>query len=640
MQGGNEYFKWTVSPHIFILAFLLLIHFTSSACAEESTYLASLLDKASQKELYKDPYWHTLLHYKKTIGGVKSLIDDPNFFLSKNGKYDPEDELVATIRGFFQEKKDENKHPVCKFIARYAWLKEKLNIDEANLPVPTCRRFNELIDSIKPEFVNLIFPTSHMNSPASMFGHTLLTIETANKSKLLAYAINYSAVTDETFGPLFAVKGLFGFYKGYYSIMPYYAKLQEYSDVDHRDIWEYPLNLNHEEIKRLIMHVYELDFIYSDYYFFDENCSYTILFLLDAARPGLDLTDQCNWWVIPVDTIRIVQKNGLISDAFYRPSKTTKIKYIASLLPEKEQEEALEIVKGYREPKSIANEPISKEDKIRIADLSTEFIQYKYTRKELTKELYLDRFMNILQLRSELGKSDEDNYKIPEPARPDEGHDSNRFALGVGIRDGYFFQEIKYRPAYHDLIDYEKGYHEGAQIVFLNAAIRYYEYSNALELENLDIIDIVSISPRDDFFKPISWKIKTGFTQKVMEDGGTRLVYQINPGGGFAWKSDIVGIWYLMMETDLNIGGNSDNRYAVGIGASTGFIKSMTEFWKIHIYAKNIYYALGDTHNAFEVSLSQNFSTSTDTSISFEILRSQAYSQSDTEAKIYWNIFF
>ena len=33
------------------------------------------------------------------------------------------------------------------------------------------------------------------------------------------------------------------------------------------------------------MHTYEMDKIYSDYYFFDENCSYDLLFLLDAARP-------------------------------------------------------------------------------------------------------------------------------------------------------------------------------------------------------------------------------------------------------------------------------------------------------------------------------------------------------------------
>jgi hypothetical protein len=73
---------------------------------------------------------------------------------------------------------------------------------------------------------------------------------------------------------LYAIKGLFGFYRGYYSILPYYAKIQEYRDVSDRDIWEYPLNLEYEEVIKLLMHIYELNAIYSDYYFFDENCSY------------------------------------------------------------------------------------------------------------------------------------------------------------------------------------------------------------------------------------------------------------------------------------------------------------------------------------------------------------------------------
>ena len=39
------------------------------------------------------------------------------------------------------------------------------------------------------------------------------------------------------------------------------------------------------------MHTHEMDKIYSDYYFFDENCSYDLLFLLDVARPWIGLTD-------------------------------------------------------------------------------------------------------------------------------------------------------------------------------------------------------------------------------------------------------------------------------------------------------------------------------------------------------------
>ena len=99
---------------------------------------------ARQMELSKDPYWHTLLHYKKTFWGFRSLVDDPRFFLDPAGKYDPQAELEATLRSLFDREEDEKRHSVCRFIARYHWLADRLKIDPSRLPVPECRRFSEM----------------------------------------------------------------------------------------------------------------------------------------------------------------------------------------------------------------------------------------------------------------------------------------------------------------------------------------------------------------------------------------------------------------------------------------------------------------------------------------------------------------
>ena len=640
MWGRCGRHQRSIPPPFFVLLLLSSLFFSVQVQADEPKYLTVLLESARQKELHNDRYWRTLLHYKKGLFGTRSLIDDPKFFLSEDGKYDPEAELEATIRAFFQKGDDETKHPVCRFIARYAWIKEQLDLDSSRLPVPECGRFSEIISQIKPESVTLIFPASHMSNPASMFGHTLLTIETAYKTKLLSHAINYSAITDETFGPTYIIRGLFGFYKGYFSILPYYAKLQEYRDVEHRDIWEYPLNLDAEEIQRLLMHMFELDSIYSDYYFFDENCSYDLLFLLDAARPPLDLTDQCGWWVIPLDTIRTVQENGVTTGAAYRPSKTAKIKYIASLLSRKGRTTALSIADGNLDPERLLKQEASNEEKIRICDLASEYLQYRYTKEKIAEKPYQKRFLKTLRVRSLLGETDEDQYRIPAPPRPDEGHDSNRFSLGIGIKEDDLFQEIKCRPAYHDLLDNEKGYKEGSQIIFANTALRYYSSDRKLKLENLDFIDIVLIAPWDEFFQSVSWKIKTGLAQKIMEDGEDHLLYQLNPGIGLAYKSDFLGLWYLMMEGDLNLGGAFDERYAAGVGGSMGVIKSLTDFWKIHFLTRDICYGLGDSHNAFEACLLQNVTLSNNMSFTLEISRSKTYDLYQTEAKVYWNLFF
>ena len=52
-------------------------------------------------------------------------------------------------------------------------------------------------------------------------------------------------------------------------------------------------------MRRLILQIAEMKNIYSRYYFFGEELLDGSMFLLEAARPSLHLTDQFGWWVIP-----------------------------------------------------------------------------------------------------------------------------------------------------------------------------------------------------------------------------------------------------------------------------------------------------------------------------------------------------
>ncbi len=132
-------------------------------------------------------------------------------------------------------------------------------------------------------------------------------------------------------GRAFAFKGLFGLYHGKFSIAPYYLKVKVYGDIENRDIWEYRLNLTEKEIDRLLRHVWEMRFAWFDYYFFDENCSYHLLSLLEVARPGLHLTDRFSLWVIPSETIRAMDEAGLVKKVRFRPARDTLLRKRASL---------------------------------------------------------------------------------------------------------------------------------------------------------------------------------------------------------------------------------------------------------------------------------------------------------------------
>lgn len=629
-------YKTAISLFIFLLSVPPL--FAHQARASEDPYIETLLKRAEEQQIYKDRYWEVLLHYKHTTTGTKSPIDDPRFFLSPEGKRDPKKELEGTIRGFFQDEKTDEGHPRCRFVARYAWLKERLAIDESRLPPVSCKEFDEAYSKVKPKSAVLVFPAAYVNGPASTFGHTLIRIDSDYQSKLLSYAATYAAFADDTNGVLYAFKGIFGFYKGYFTILPYYDKIKEYNDLEQRDIWEYRLNLSEEEVSKMLLHLWELKDIYSDYYFFDENCSYTLLYLFEAARPSLHLTDEFGAWVIPIDTLRAVKREGLVESVEYRPSKGTRIRYLASLLEDEGKELSLKIAERKIRPDEMQG--ISQDEKIKVLDLATEVVQLKYNKKRITKDEYQRDFLNVLKSRSQLGRPGNGDYRIPEPVRPEDAHGSSRLSFGIGMKDEEFFQEARFRGAQHELSDPDGGYIEGSEIVFLGMTVRNTSTDGGARLEGLDLINIVSISPRNRFFKPVSWKVKTGLMQKTMSDGKDEIVYHLNPGGGFAFKNDLIGLYYLMLETDANAGSGYRDKYSIGIGPSIGVIKGINGFWKMNLFGNAFYYGLGENHSGYKATAEQVVRLSQNNSLNLGLSWKREFETEQREVKINWNVYF
>lgn len=624
------------------LLMLLFIFFLPARLypSEDNTYLQDLINKAIDKKIYKERYWYILLHYKKSISGIKSLVDDPAFFISPGGKYDPETELIETLKSLFKEYQNEQDDPRCKFPARYTWLKETLNIDESLLHPSTCPEFEKFLKAVNPKSATLVFPSAYMNSPASMFGHTLIRIDSTYKSKLMSYAINYAANTGDEGGITYLIKGLFGFFKGYFSILPYYEKIEEYNDLDMRDMWEYELNLTEEEVRRMVFHIWELKDIYSYYYFFDENCSYNLLFLLEAARPEVNLTDEFGQWVIPSDTVRLVINRGLLRDIHYRPSRSTRIRHMASYLNKENRGMTMKIADGTLSPQDIMNKDMNNNEKAIILDIAAEMTQYKFMRQEIDKESYQKRFLDILTVRKDLGRPDPVVYSISPPSRPDEGHASGKISTGIGIRDDEYYQGIMFRPAYHDLIDSDEGFQKGSEIIFGGLELRYYFKENSIRLQRLDIIDILSIGVRDEFFKPVSWKIYAGIIREVLQDGKEHLLYLVNPGFGLAKENKIAGIYYGFAESELRFSKRFDTDYSVGIGFSAGILKNITDGWKVKISGKAIFYELGDRNKLYSGSIQQNYTITNDIALRANLTRSKSYSEYWTEAEIFLNFYF
>jgi len=432
--------------------------------------LPSLSFSFDTQTLSQERYWQQLLHFRDG----KSEIDSSDFFLSPKGKTDAKAELEATIEAIHHDKK-----VYCKFPARVQWLYEKIPTLEG---YQKCKPLENLIENYQASKAVLVFPTAHINSPASMFGHTFLRLDDKKGLALTANAINYAAKTLETNGFLFAYQGLFGGYEGRYSVLPYYKKIKEYNNLERRDIWEYELNLDEEELVRLLTHLYELKDTYADYFFFTENCSYNLLWLLEVARSDTNLVELFDVKAIPIDTIRAVKEAGFIEDIHFRPSKTKRIKAI--MIEEKKAEG--ELKKAYK------------------AELGVELLQLKRSENAIEKKPYVEELMVRLANRSKLPTLPKLDIKTPH--NPLSAHKSARISKGFNSKKEI---EMGIKLAFHDIYDVEKGFISGAYIDFFHLQVLKRKDEN-IKLKNLNLVNINSYAPRDGIFKALSWGVSVG----------------------------------------------------------------------------------------------------------------------------------
>ncbi len=531
-----------------------------------SRYLDDLVAQARDAGLAEDPAWRTLGHYRPDLlgGGWHSLIDSAGFFLAADGKHDPAAELEATLRAFFASPSDDpdQQHPQCAYIARYRWLDSRLRFDPDRLPEQTCARFTTWSETIDAASATLIFPAAYLNNPASMFGHTLLRFDRPNQSeqtRLLSYAVNYGADTGTDNGLLFAVLGLTGGYPGTYSVEPYYSLVKRYSDVENRDIWEYQLDFSKAEVERMLAHLWEMRGHHSDYYFFDENCSYQLLFLLDVARPTLNLVDDFALHVVPIDSVRaVLERKDLLRRTVFRPSRQTRIRHNLAALDPPERTLVQRLAAAEIDPKQKAVEDLSPSRRAAVLELAEAFVTYQMETGDLERDAAAARAWSLLAARSRIDvEADQPPVAVPE-TRPDQGHGSARLALGLGTRDGRFFQFLRLRPVYHDDLDPSGGYVPGAGIEFMDVELRHYREGAAVTLDQVTVVGIRSMAPKNELIRPVSWKLKFGLERMRVEASGEEgaLAAFIEGGAGMGYAVGERDIWSATL--DLGVSGGED----------------------------------------------------------------------------------
>ena len=477
----------------------------------------SIIDKALKLNLDQNRYWLQLLHFENGA----STINNKAFFLSKSGKRDAKNELIATLQAF-----ESNNDTICRYPARYKWLNSKLFL---HIKQPKCKALHKFLE---PHYksISVIFTSERYNSAASVFGHTFLKLNTDT----IPYAINYSAsVPDKENQFMYAFKGISGKYKSRYTLLTYSMKDYEYRSKEFRDLVEFKLNLNADEIENIMLHLYEIKDTNQNYYFMSRNCSSELIKLLDLAKENLGLTQRLQTPAIPIDIIYILQKYNLVDRITIKKSKLKQFYLYIGKLSKKEKFFLLQIIKN-----KISVDTFDKTSNLSIKRKSLVIISaIKYMEiisaegKFTTK--YTSKLLQLLKLKYRYKIKD----KLDSTQVLKKNPISNKFhKLSIGTKYSVKnFKQINfgYRYLYRNRFDLVDAIRKNGTVELFDLNLKLLH--NKILLDKLTLVNLEAMPVSNAFFQETTNKIKLGLKRLFFTD---TLYSYLDYGLGYKYQLD------------------------------------------------------------------------------------------------------
>ncbi len=486
----------------------LFLFFMGAASLQAASLFSGLKPKDQQT-------WLKLLHFESG----HSTIDEETFFLSQMGKSSASAELEATLsaltKGPFKKVGRLNLEVPCAYPARVQFLEEVGLLKEKSYKCPDWQLW---VDEVDPDKISIVFSTAYPNNPGSMFGHTFLKFHKKNqKSDLLNYGANYSALTNENdIGVVYAFKGVFGGYRGFFDLSPYYVKVNEYNHGENRDLIEYELNLTRPQVWFVLKHLWELYQGASfDYYFTGENCSYHLAKLIDVALDK-PLLGPKSWFYLPADLIHALYKEReLVSSITDRPSKMREVK------------KALEEVKDHDRVKAIfhgeSEAGVDELDEGELFALSELLNLEKYKEQEKFKRTKL--LTKILREIATRKVKPRKSAFDPFSNRPHLAHQSQKVAIGGGSFEQQASVNFIYQSGYHDLLANDQGLEPFSEFRFLSTSLNYLSDTQKFRLQDLMFIKVNSLHPWSWFSSQLSWQAGA-WVEDILENPDCRNCYR------------------------------------------------------------------------------------------------------------------
>jgi len=461
----------------------------SSKAALATNNASELITQSKELALHEHLLWQAILHVKNG----QPINPSYDRYLSAND-FSLEQEMTLTIELIVNE-----THRICNYPARVRFLSDFLAFNNA-AALSHCADYQEYLKKVPITDIYLVYASENVKTASSMLGHIMLRMDGINDEGLeVSHGITFFTELEGFNIPKILYDSLVTGKKGFFQIAPYSNFVNNYLNVELRNVWEYKLSLSDIQ-KQLIKDIaWELGSADLSYFFHTYNCATVTQLLIASAVP--EKIPNLQAWLTPLDVVRFVEENNLVEQTRLIPSDEWELRALIDSL----SSIVIAKAKGSVQTSNVSFDGnLSEQDKL----LTIAFYQ-SYNNFAKNDGLINDTVFNKNNQRIERLATTLPNYQleVTEYKKPTDASLDGQFSTGWRRENEKNWMEIELFPVASDEGDNKKHVFGETTLKLASFDIWYDPESNNLKLDSFIVYSMNSRIPFESVFKSYS----TGF---------------------------------------------------------------------------------------------------------------------------------
>ena len=459
--------------------------------------------------------WLSLNHYKRTMLGFQSDINDASFFVSQNGSTDPQGEYNQFVEILQRPETLSYKETISRFPARSYFVLTELGMTN---------RLREigLISNTENELnrreVSLIYASLSFKGLSSALGHAFLkSFDPENPDSIGSKAIYFSANSNGQQGVGLIVKGLTGGYSGRVSAASYITYIKDYLDKENRDLYEYRISIKRKNLRLFDLHIHELSNLSIEYRFVDSNCVSQLVPLINILLNEDFFKVRTIYFESPSDVLIMLEKEGFIKKHRITRSRYTLLCDVYRQMNSAEQKHLL---------RQIENENVDW-SAVNVSDREKQFYvvykSYQLENMAITDSQYIASVEKVGKLKQDAAEGFEE-HNTPTP----------KFKLISSFNIGYAtdlkrsFYQIGVRPVSVQTIDSVGLLPIGCNFNLFNTQLRFNCEDLGASINRFDFVDVVNIPRSCALVERNTWMFYIGGDKRIDQFGRDSFLWRVN----------------------------------------------------------------------------------------------------------------